>query len=225
MPRAARCAPAGFVYHVLNRAVARLTLFETSGDYRAFQRVLQETQTRVPLSILSFCLMPNHWHFVVQPRTDREVSDHFRWLAHTHTMRWHAHRHTSGTGHLYQGRFKSFPIEDDDHLYTVLRYVERNPRRANLVEHVSQWRWGSYWHRANDQSPLRGLLAPWPLPVPEDWATWVDEPHTAAELAAIRRSVSRGTPYGSEQWVTQVAARLGLESTIRPRGRPRKYLA
>jgi len=197
MPRCARCAPAGFVYHILNRAVARLTLFETAGDYRALETVLQEAHARVPLPILGFCLMPNHWHFVVQPQNDEQVTDFFRWLTHTHTMRWHAHHHTSGTGHLYQGRFKSFPIEHDDHVYTVLRYVERNPRRANLVQRTSQWRWGSFWHRQHAASEMRGLLAQWPLP--EDWATWVDEPQTEAELAAICRSVSKGTPYGSEQ--------------------------
>jgi len=225
MPRSARCAPAGFAYHVLNRAVARLTLFEKAADYRAFEGVMLEAHARAPLPILGFCLMPNHWHFVVRPQHDEQVTDFFRWLTHTHTMRWHAHHRTSGTGHLYQGRFKSFPIEDDDHLYTVLRYVERNPRRANLVERASQWRWGSCWHRRNAESTLRGLLAEWPLPMPQDWETWVNEPHTEAELAAIRRSVNRGAPYGDEQWVTQTAARLGLATTLRPRGRPRKYLA
>jgi len=154
MPRSARCAPAGFAYHVLNRAVARLTLFEKAGDYRAFEGVMREAHARAPLPILSFCLMPNHWHFVVRPQHDEQVTDFFRWLTHTHTMRWHAHHDTFGTGHLYQGRFKSFPIEDDDHLYTVLRYVERNPRRANLVARASQWRWGSCWHRRSAESAL-----------------------------------------------------------------------
>jgi putative transposase len=225
MPRTARYAPAGFVYHVFNRAVARLTLFEKAGDYRAFEDVLQEALAREPLPILCFCLMPNHWHFVVQPEHDEQVSDFFRWLTHTHAMRWHAHHHTAGTGHLYQGRFKSFPVEDDAPLYRLLRYVERNPRRANLVERASQWRWGSGWHRRNAESALGRLLAPWPVPMPADWETWVDEPQTEAELAAIRRSVNRGRPYGSEPWVRQTAARLGLQPTLRPRGRPRKYLA
>lgn len=225
MPRSARCAPAGFVYHVLNRAVARLTLFEKFGDYQAFETVMLEAHSRIPMPLLSFCLMPNHWHFVVQPQDDHQVTDFFRWLTHTHTMRWHAHHHTAGTGHLYQARFKSFPVEDGDHLYAVLRYAERNPLRANLVEHAWQWRWGSCWHRQQQGSALRAILAQWPLPAPKDWTTWVDEPHTEAELAAIRRSVCRGTPYGGEQWVTQTAARLGLACTIRPRGRPRRYLA
>jgi len=224
MPRSARCAPAGFAYHVLNRSVARLLLFEKDADYRAFEAVLQEAQAREPLPILCFCLMPNHWHFVVRPEHDAQVTDFFRWLTHTHTMRWHAHHETSGTGHLYQGRFKSFPIEEDDHLYTVLRYVERNPRRANLVEHASQWPWGSSWHRNRPRSALRGLLADWPVPLPRDWDAWVDQPQTDAELTAIRQSVNRGTPYGAEQWIDRTAVRLRIEATLRPRGRPRKYL-
>lgn len=223
MPRSSRCAPGGYVYHVLNRAVARMTLFEKEGDYEAFERVLREAHAQCPIRLLGFCVMPNHWHFVVWPEDDEQVTSFFRWLAHTHSMRWHAHYHTSGSGHLYQGRFKSFPVETDDYLYGVLRYVERNALRASLVESSSRWRWGSMWHRMSDVSPLRGLLADWPVPFPDDWARWVDAPQTEAELKAIRRSVVRGAPYGSERWMTQTATRLGLETTLRPKGRPRKY--
>ena len=133
MPRTARVAPGGLVYHVLNRAVARLPLFEKTADYEAFERVLLETQQRHPTRILAYCLMPNHWHFVLWPRNDDELTAFLRWLTHTHTMRWHAHHQTAGTGHLYQGRFKSFPVQTDEHLYAVLRYVERNAVRAKLV--------------------------------------------------------------------------------------------
>src|SRR5581483_3399563 len=133
MPRRARAIEGGYPCHVLNRANARLPLFTKEADYEAFERVLEEAYGREPLRILSYCLMPNHWHLVVWPKVGagRQVSEFMRWLTVTHTQRWHAHRHTSGTGHLYHGRFKSFPIESDDHLYTVLRYVERNPLRAN----------------------------------------------------------------------------------------------
>ena len=225
MPRSARYAPAGLVYHVLNRAVARLTLFKKAADFEAFERVLSEAHSKVPLAILSFCVMPNHWHFVVWPQEENQLTEFFRWLTHTHTMRWHANHQTSGTGHLYQARFKSFPVQTDSHLLGVLRYVERNPRRANLVEQAARWRWGSLWHRLDCHSSLRGLLSEWPVPMPHDWAAWVDEPQTDAELEAIRRSVSKGTPLGCKQWVAQTVARLGLESTTRPRGRPRKHLA
>ncbi|MEZ6040125.1 MAG: transposase [Planctomycetaceae bacterium] len=133
MPRRPRICPSGVCFHVLNRAVARLTLFEKPEDYEAFERVLEEAVTRVPLPIFSYLIMPDHWHFVVRPTTDSELSEFLQWLTHTHTMRWHAHRHTEGTGHLYQGRFKTFPVQDDDHPLTVIRYVERNALRANLV--------------------------------------------------------------------------------------------
>src|SRR5947199_4939589 len=115
MSRAARNAPGGLVYHVLNRAVARLPLFHKAGDYEAFERVLIEAQAEVPTRLLAYCLMPNHWHMVLWPEKDGELSDFVRWLTHAHSMRWQAHFHTGGTGHIYQGRFKSFPIETDEH--------------------------------------------------------------------------------------------------------------
>ena len=133
MPRGRRNCPAGFVFHAINRSVARLTLFEKPGDYDAFERVLSEAWERTPIRILDYTVMPNHWHFVLWPQSDAEVTEFLRWLANTHTMRWHAHHGTGGTGHLYQGRFKSFPVQEDEHLYTVLRYVERNPLRAGFV--------------------------------------------------------------------------------------------
>src|ERR1700682_5536567 len=101
MPRSARNAPGGYVYHALNRAVARLPLFDKPADYDAFECVLLEAPKEHPTRLLGYCLMPNHWHFVLWPRRDGELTDFLRWLTHTHTMRWHAHHHTLGTGHLY----------------------------------------------------------------------------------------------------------------------------
>ena len=141
MPRGARNAPGGLVYHVLNRTVARHALFQKDGDYEAFERVFTEALEKHPTRVLAYCIMPNHWHLVLWPSEDGELTAFVRWLTHTHTMRWHAHYHSSGTGHLYQGRFKSFPIEADEHLYTVLRYVERNALRANLVVQAAAWKW------------------------------------------------------------------------------------
>ena len=119
MPRSKRICPAGEVFHVLNRSVARLTLFEKPDDYAAFMRLVVETWQKNPLPIFARSVMPNHWHSVVRPTTDTQLTDFFRLLTVTHTMRWHAHYATGGTGHLYQGRFKSFPIQSDDHLLTV----------------------------------------------------------------------------------------------------------
>jgi putative transposase len=222
MSRGPRQAPGGIVYHVLNRAVARLPLFEKPADYAAFVRVLAEALPKYPMRILAFVVMPNHWHLVLWPEHDRQLTDFCRWLTHTHSMRWHAHYHTSGTGHIYQGRFKAFAVESDDHLYAVCRYVERNPLRANLVPRAEHWRWSSLWRRIHgDEHPGR-LLSPWPLPLPEDWVGYVHAPQTAAEREGLQRSVQRGCPFGSPGWQNALAARLGLAHTLRPRGRPRK---
>jgi putative transposase len=224
MPRSARYAPGGLIYHALNRAVARLPLFRKHADYAAFERVVEEAHDRVPLDILAYCVMPNHWHFVLRPSNSSQLTDFLRWLTHTHTMRWHAHFDTAGSGHLYQGRFKAFPVEDDDHFYTVTRYVERNALRAALVERAEDWRWSSLWRSTHGDEPSRRLLGPWPLPRPRSWVEYVNTPQTGAELEAVRTAIRRGRPLGSELWQKRITKRLGLESTLRPRGRPRKPL-
>ncbi len=221
MPRTRRQAPGGYVYHALNRAVARLPLFKKSRDYEAFFRVVDEALERHPIRILGYCVMPNHWHFVLWPKRDGDLTAFLRWLTHTHTMRWHTHYHTTGTGHLYQGRFKSFPVETDEHLYTLLRYVERNALRAGPVKQAEDWPWGSRGFRSKGWEPKERLSA-WPVAMPADWLSYVNRPQTEAEVEALRKSVNRGTPYGSETWQRRIAGRLGLESTLRPRGRPRK---
>jgi putative transposase len=199
-------------------------LFEKPADFAAFARVLAEALDEYPMRILAFVLMPNHWHFVLWPERDHDLSHFCRWLTHTHSMRWHAHYHTSGTGHIYQGRFKSFAIETDEHLYTVCRYVERNPLRANLVRRAEAWRWSSLWRRVHGDEQPRPFLAPWPEPVPADWVERVNAAQTEAELAALRRAVQRGSPFGSGAWREQMATRLGLRHTLRPLGRPKKAL-
>ena len=143
-----------------------------------------------------------------------------RWLTVTHTQRWHAHYHTAGTGPLYQGRFKSFPIEEDEHLLTVCRYVERNALRAKLAARAEAWPWCSLWQR--QQRPPVDWLAAWPVPCPKGWLKYVNEAQSEAELAAVRESVRPGRPFGDVAWQRRTARRLGLESTLRPRGRPRK---
>jgi putative transposase len=224
MPRRPRIAPGGLVYHVLNRAVARLALFEKPADYAAFERVLAEAMEKHPTRLLGYIVMPNHWHLVIWPRKDGELTDFVRWLTHTHVMRWHAHFGTSGSGHLYQGRFKSFPVEADEHLYCLLRYVERNANRANLVERAEEWRWSSLWRRVHGESIDRELLHRWPVPEPADWVRRVNRAQSEAELKAVQHAIRRGAPLGSDAWQVRTARKLGLDWTLRSRGRPRKQL-
>ena len=221
MGRAKRAEDGGAVFHVLNRANARATIFQTPEDYAAFERVLQEAVERTGMRVLGYCVMPNHWHLVVWPRQDGDLSKFMGWLTLTHTQRWHASHGTVGTGHLYQGRFKSFPVQEDEHFLTVCRYVERNALRANLVSLAEDWRYGSLSHRLQKDEFAQAVLSDWPVPVPRQWRSHVNQPQTESEVAAIRRSVNRGTPLGSPAWTERTVKQMGLEVTTRPRGRPK----
>jgi putative transposase len=220
MPRIARRAPGGLVYHVLNRANGKLRLFKKNEDYEAFEKVLAEAHERVPIRVLDWCVMPNHWHLVLWPAREGQLSQFMRWLTLTHTQRWKAAHDAVGHGHLYQGRFKSFPVETDSHLLAVLRYVERNPVRAKIVKSAQDWHWGSCAVRQSRGHPLRPLLAEWPVPRPGGWLERVNSPQARAEEQSLAEHIRRGRPLGTDAWVKRTVRALGLEQTLRPRGRP-----
>ena len=134
MPRSPRADEAGGLYHALNRGNFRVTIFNKDADYVAFEKILHEGLEIHQVELYSYQLMPNHYHLVLRPLVDGEMSRFMGWVGGTHTMRYHAHNHTSGLGHLYQQRYKSFPIQDDGHFFVVCRYVERNALRAGLVD-------------------------------------------------------------------------------------------
>jgi putative transposase len=218
MPRTARASVGGLCYHVINRGNARAPVFHDSSDYQAFIRLIGEACARLPLDVLAACLMPNHIHLVLRPYSDRDLGRWMQWLLTSHVRRYH--RRYGSSGHVWQGRFKAFPIQHNAHLLRVMRYVERNALRANLVDRAENWRWGSLaWRDAGE--PVSFLAVP-PVPLPDDWLIRVNVPESAVELTALRRSVNRGTPFGDTVWVEETAANLGLESSLRSRGRPRK---
>jgi len=210
------------VFHVINRRVGKQQLFFDDEDYLAFESVIQETLEKRPMRILSYCLMPNHWHLVLWPQGDGDLGRFMQRLTITHVTRWQKYYNMVGYGHLYQGRFKSFPVETDDYFYQVNRYVERNALRANLVSKAEQWQWGSLWIRQFGSAEHQSMLTKWPIPKPRKWLQYVNKPASEAELAAIRKSCVRGTPYGSPDWISKTARKLGLESTLRKPGRPKK---
>ncbi len=223
MGRPPRVTEPGLAYHVLNRRVMRLALFRKDNDYLAFERVLAESLERLDApNLLAWCLMPNHWHLVVHAGKGTSLSTWMQWVTVTHTHRWHAHTHTAGEGPLYQGRFKSFPVQQDVHFLTVCRYVEANAREAKLVMRAEAWRWGSLWVRRNGGSVLKRWLQSWPVDRPRNWLAVVNRLMDDEALRPVRQSVSRGVPLGDEPWKARVANRLGLDITLRPRGRPRK---
>ncbi len=221
MPRPPRADKANGLYHALNRGNLRADIFKKEADFAAFEEILHEALEIHEVELYSYQLMSNHYHLVLRPLVDGEMSRFMGWVSWTHTMRYHAHHHTSGMGHVYQQRYKSFPIQDDEHFHVVCRYVERNALRARLVKRAEKWRWGSLWRWLQKPEPEPKLLSPWPLPRLPGWVARVNEPLTDTELAAVRLSSQRGKPLGDDKWVGSIAKRLGLESTLRPRGRPR----
>ncbi len=218
MPYRRRVGTADVVFHVLNRGVRRLQLFDRPADYRAFLKVFREAQERIPMRCLAYCLMPNHFHLVLWPRTDTELSAFMAWLTTTHSKRWHARRLSTGTGHVYQGRYKAFPVHSDIHFLRLCRYVERNALRAGLVARSEDWPWSSLAQRARHPSPI--CLVDWPVPRPPDWNALV-QLDVVEETQELRHAVIRSSPYGPEDWQVQIATQLQLLSSLAPFGRLR----
>jgi putative transposase len=212
MPRIPRGQVGGHAYHILNRGNGGATIFHKEGDFAAFLDLLIAANRKFPVKVLCLCLMSNHFHLVVQPATEATLSPFMQWWMTSHVRRYHQHYRSHG--HLWQGRFKSFPIQQDGHLLTAIRYVLRNPVRAGLVEHATDWPWSSL--------RFPGLSDPLPIATPTDWLHWIDEPLFDHELMTLRTCVNRQQPFGAEDWRTRIAAALGLESTLRRRGRPSK---
>jgi putative transposase len=216
MPRRRRAGSGGLILHVINRGAKRAELFATPNDYRAFENLLFETKKRVKIPLLSYCLMPNHWHLVVWPDSDQSLSRFMQALTFTHAIRWNAFRGLNGIGAVYQGRFKAIPVQRDEHFLRLCRYVERNAVRAGLVNDPGDWRWSSFWRRMHACD--YGFLDKWPVAVPSDWETVLKCEQPTAEIAALRESIRKNLPFGASGWQRDVAKRLGV--SLRRRGRP-----
>ena len=220
MPRPERIALGGYVYHVLNRANGRLRIFRKPADFLAFEKILGDGLSRFSMRLCAYCLMSNHWHLLLWPQGDDDLPAFMQWVTLTHVQRYHASHATIGIGHLYQGRYKSFPVQGDRHYLRVLRYIEANPLRAGLVRQLELWAWSSLAARAG--RPSRVALTDGPVDLPPDWMSLVREALEPTEAQAIDTSLRRGCPLGDARWTATTAQCLGLQSTIRPRGRPRK---
>jgi len=218
MPRTSRAAVGGQCYHLINRGNCRAQIFYDRGDYRRFLALMREAQARVAIEVFACCLMPNHFHLLARARMGSDFAEWMHWLLTTHVRRHHVFNGSSGR--LWQGRFKSFPIQEDGQFLTVARYVERNAVRAGLVRCAEEWPWGSLNWRHDPQCPFP--LASSPVPLPGNWTEFVNAPQTPEELEAVRVCVNRQRPYGTSAWTAQTASQFGLSSSLRPVGRPRK---
>ena len=239
MGRPRRVDVAGYVYHAVNRSVGRRRLFRGEADFLAFERVLAEAveRSRGGVELLAYCVMGNHWHLAVRTTRGGALSPFMQWLTLTHTQRYRVAHGNVGHGPVYQGRFKSFVVADDPHLFTLLRYVERNAARASLVTRAEDWPWSSLWQWLHGPRPPAHegdpplVLSPWPTPAgyplapdgsrrPANWLGVVNTPLSKAELTALRLASTRCRPYGDDAWVQRMVETHGLHSTTRPPGRP-----
>jgi putative transposase len=193
-------------------------IFRKPGDYAAFVQLMIDAKSRADVELFGFCLMPNHWHLVLRPKSDRDLSAYMSWLTNTHVKRYRSHYQRT-SGHLYQGRYKSFPVEDDPYFLTLLRYVEANPLRAKLVMRAQQWKWSSL---GCGRELAAKLLDQWPVERPAGWAALVNEPVPKPDQGRILASCERDRPLGRDAWVKVMAKKLGLEYTLNSRGRPKK---
>lgn len=212
------------VYHAWNRGNAGGQLFVTDNDYHAFENLMVEAKILTGMRIIAYTLMPNHWHLVLYPREDGDLARFFQWITATHTKRWHAVRESAGQGHIYQGTYKSNLCETDRHFLQLVRYVERNPLRAKLVQQAEDWRWSSIWRRERGTEVQKNLLSEWPVDIPTQYLQWLNAPQNQEELDAIRGALRRGSPYGSDIWTGAMIDTHHLETTVRPPGRPKKHL-
>lgn len=222
MARPPRVDVSGLIYHILNRANARAKIFFSSDDYRAFERVLTEAKERTGVRLFAYTVMPNHWHLAIRPKNDGDLSKFVGWLAMTHTQRWHGAHGTTGSGHLYQSRYKSFIVQRNRHFLQLCRYIEQNPLRAGLVEQAEKWRWSSLWRREFGDKEEKELVDDWPISRGEDYLDLVNRLDGVGEIDSIRRAVNRGRPYGDQRWLKIITERFKLESTLKDRGRPKE---
>jgi len=219
MPRRAQVGDGPFVYHVLNRGAKRAVLFFRDADYTAFEGILMEAGRRHGMRILAYCLMPNHWHFLLWPTSARQLREFMHWVTMTHARRWQAFHALVGSGAVYQGRYKAIPVQTDTYYLNVCRYIERNPLRAGLVRRAEDWRWSSLWRSINVAD---AGLEQWPVAKPAEWVRLVNGAEDSTAVEPVRAAIKRGMPLGDPAWAKETAAILGLESTLRSVGRPKK---
>ena len=222
MPRTERVDIGEEIYHVINRANGRHTIFHTKEDYQLFESLLTEAKELTDMRILAYTIMPNHWHLLLYPKKDGDLALFIHWITTTHTRRVHVKTKTVGGGSLYQGRYKSFLVDTDKYLLTLIKYIERNPVRAKLASLCEAWQWGSAWRRTQGNKKIKQLITPSPEPLPHGYVRWINTPENKDDLFSLRNSVNRSVPYGEGKWVKKMIVRHHLESTVRSQGRPKK---
>jgi putative transposase len=221
MPRQARAVFSGLAHHITQRGNRREDVFFSDEDRLVYLAWLQAYCVALGLEVRAYCLMSNHIHLVAVPATDDALQRVLKPLHMRYAQR--INRRQGWTGHLWQGRFFSSPL-DDAYLWATVRYVERNPVRAGMVRRAEDYRWSSAAAHCGLRTDLllasatawaRGFLAA------QDWSAWLAEGDEDEELSTVRRNVNKGLPCGSDDFVSQLSQRAGRSLAHRPQGRPK----
>ncbi len=164
------------IYHVILRANAKIKIFNSEEDYLLFEYTFIQAIDRFDMRIYVFEIMPTHIHLAPSPLRDGDLSKFMHWLTMTFTQRYHKKYGTTGTGHLFQGRYKSFIVKDEKYLLQLFVYIERNAFKANLVQSAEDWRWSSLWIRLKGNKFKKKMLAPWPIDIPDNYLNILNSP-------------------------------------------------
>jgi putative transposase len=218
MPRIARGLADNQIYHVINRGNRRETIFHDSYDYDKFLKLIKEAKDLYQIKIYAYCLMPNHYHLVIYTKVAESLSLSMHKINSSY-VRYYNQRYKV-SGHLWQGRYKSFIVQEEAYLLTLLRYVEANPLRAKIVKDCIAYKYSSAKIRIEEIED--SILDGSPINLPENWNEYINNKESKSNLGAIKNSLDRQAPLGDENWCYRVSKKYGLESTITPRGRPMK---
>lgn len=221
MPRLPRAVFAGFPHHVTQRGNRREPVFFDDDDRLVYLAWLKDYAEQHQVEVLAYCLMPNHVHLIAVPASDDGLQSALKPLHMRYAQRFNRQRQWSG--HVWQGRFFSSPL-DDAYLWTALRYVECNPVRAGLAERAQDYRWSSAAsHCGLREDALLKPDSPWhqQLATVTDWSAWLAQTDDASALNTLRLHANKGLPCGDEGFVARLGGMIGRSLVPKPRGRPR----
>ena len=221
MPRKARVVFPNIPHHITQRGNRRQRIFFSEDDYAFYLTCIREFAARYQVSILAYCLMTNHVHHILVPSTTDGLH---KMLKASHAS--YAHRinkRFDWTGHLWQARFFSSPL-DEDYLLTAVRYVELNPVRANMVDIAEEYKWSSaHHHVVGDSDTVLDRSNPWNTKLPgcKAWRTYLqDEDLKSQEF--LRCHLLQNKPCGAVEFIKKLEQLSGCNLGYNTRGRPRK---
>ena len=198
MPKRILRIPGRIPLHVCNRSAAQIKIFHSAADYVRFETCLKEMLEKFPLRLFAFCIMPNHWHLLIEGDSGQEVTQGLHWLGTTHAIRLRKDTGSIGRGAVYQNRFRAYPIQRNGAFYRVAHYIERNPVDASLCPQPEKWLWSS----ASPEKATNLTLADWPISKPSNWAKTIQNPLDEVVLGQIHSHEILQRPYGDPEWVS-----------------------